>query len=170
MRKNIYIKDEDLGLYEEAERLAGDDNSLSNIIAEALKRYIAAEKAKEEIVLEVGRWPAKGAEDTFKVSFKGRLLAEDTKYNGQTHSRDDRGTDYQIYQTAKGKILVYWKDWSRWENESNTADYAVLDSLPGANDVFVGEANGDMSGNIPAGIIEEAAKALGQTAVKQLDV
>lgn len=170
MRKNIYIKDEDLGLYEEAERLAGDDNSLSNIIAEALKRYIAAEKAKEEIVLEVGRWPAKGAKDTFKVSFKGRLLAEDTAYHGQTVSRDDRGTDWQVYQTAKGKILVYWKCWSSWGNESDYADYAILDNLPEINATFIGEVGVDTSGNIPASVVEEAAKALGQDPVKRLDI
>ncbi len=170
MRKNIYIKDEDLGLYEEAERLAGDDNSLSNIIAEALKRYIAAEKAKEEIVLEVGRWPAKGTADTFKVAFNGRLLAEAVEYRGKTISRDDRGTDWAIYQTSKGKILIYWKDWSRWENEGDSADYVVLDNLPELHSTFVGDAGIDTSYNIPAGIIEEAAKALGQDPVKRLDI
>ena len=169
--KNIYIKDDDISVFDEAERLAeGNGESLSGVIAAQLRQYIEHKKMETNIVLEVGRWPAKGASDTSKVSFKGRLLAEGTKYDGQTASRDDRGIDWQIYQTAKGKILVYWRNWSCWQGEGDYADYVVVDRLPSPNDVFAGEANGDMVGNIPASIIEEAAEALGQDAVKRLDV
>jgi hypothetical protein len=171
MKKNIYVKDEDASIFEEAEQLAGSE-SLSSIIAAALRQYVENKKAEEEIILEVGNWMPRGANDTRKISFKGRLLAEGTDFCGQTMSCDDRGTDWQIYQTAKGKFLIYWKSWSRWENERDSADYAIVDELPDANTTFIGDSGlyTESSGNIPASIVEEAAEALGQKLVKRLDI
>jgi hypothetical protein len=171
MKKNIYVKDEDASIFEEAERLAGSE-SLSSIIASALKQYVEGKKAEEEIVLEVGNWRPRGANDTRKVAFKGRLLADGTDFCGQTMSRDDRGTDWAIYQTSKGKFLIYWKNWSRWENESDSADYTIVDELPEPDTTFIGDSGlyTESSGNIPASIVEDAAKALGQNLVKRLDI
>lgn len=170
MRKNIYVKDEDVSVFEEAEQLAGNDESLSSIIAATLRQYVEQKKSEEEIVLEVGRWPAKGASDTFKVSFKGRLLAEGTVLSGQTGSRDDRGTDWAIYQTEKGKFLIWWKDWSRWENESDIADYAIISALPERGTTFIGAETENVSSKIPGDVVAEAAAKAGQSNVKHLDI
>jgi len=42
--KTIYIRKEDLPIFEEAEKLGGD--SLSAVIAEAVKRFVSVKKAE----------------------------------------------------------------------------------------------------------------------------
>lgn len=93
-QKTIYVADKDLALFDKAEELGGD--SLSAVIADALRRYVDQKEAEaqgyEEHVIEVGRWK----EDTRQVKIVGRVIASMTQWHGQTSSRDDRGTDYQI--------------------------------------------------------------------------
>jgi len=64
--KTIYVKDEDLQVFEEAEKLGGD--SLSGIIAEALRRFVATKKAEQqgmkECNLTVGILRSQGDDDT----------------------------------------------------------------------------------------------------------
>jgi len=70
--KTVYIKDADLEVFEKAERLGGD--SISPVIAEALRRFVAIKKAEaagmQEHTLEVG-----AGDDVKKVRFIGRELA-----------------------------------------------------------------------------------------------
>lgn len=161
--KTIYVKDEDLSIFEEAEKLGGD--SLSAVIAQAVKRFVAAERSKaqgmEEHTLEVGQVKARGADDTRKVRFVGRKLAEQTSYTGQTSSQDDRGTNYAIYQTKAGKIIVHWESWSRWDGEGSSADYATLDALP--------EHGAEIYERLPGGLLQEAAETLGEELVEFID-
>ncbi len=171
--KTIYVRDEDISLFEEAERLGGD--SLSSVIAEALRRFVATKRAEQqgmkEYNLTVGVLRSQGADDTRKVRFVGRLLAEAEVLTGQTSSRDDRGTDYRIYQTQGGKILVWWKNWTRWERENDTADYAVLDQLPGYDDEISGKVHGEHlpPGTLPGSLLQEAAEALGRELVEWVE-
>lgn len=171
--KTIYVKDEDLGLFEEAEKLGGE--SLSGIIAEALRRFVATKRAEvqgmKEHILTVGVLRSQGDDDTRKVRFVGRMLSSAEVFTGQTSSRDDRGTDYKIYQTQAGRILVWWKNWSRWEGESDYTDYAVMDALPGYDDDIFGRAHGDMLGpvELPGSLLQEAAEALGQELVEFIE-
>ena len=168
--KTIYVRDEDLQVYEDAEKLGGD--SLSSVIAEALRRFVDVKRAEaqgmDEHHLEVGIFRGSGTSDLRRVRFVGRQLAAGGKYSGQTSSGDDRGVVYGIYQTRAGKILIWWKHWSRWENENDTADYAVKDALPGYDDEVWGKAL-DSPMDIPGSLLQEAAEALGQELVEYVE-
>src|SRR5690554_1809105 len=96
----------------------------------------------QEYKLKAGVLRSRGADDTRKVRFVGRLLAEAEVFTGQTNDRRDRGTVYQIYQTKAGRILVWWKKWTRWEGEPQVMDYAVMDGLPGYDDEISGKVHG----------------------------
>ncbi|MBC7340873.1 MAG: EXLDI protein [Clostridia bacterium] len=159
--KTIYIRESDLEIFDRAEKL-GTAESLSAAIAEALRRYVAAEEARlkgmEEITLTVGTWGGgQGEPDTKKVRFTGRLLAD-----GRTYAdRDTRGVDWAIYQTKKGQILLYRETWSRWQGEESAAVYRVYPSL--------GEL-ADANPDLPGSILERAREALGLKTVEELDV
>ncbi len=168
MRKTIYVKDEDEAIFEEA-LMFGEDN-LSRVIADALKAYVAAKKAEEEVILKVGTWRDQGANDVHKIAFRGRLLSTARVYHGQTSSGDDRGVDWELYQTEKGKFILWWLDWSRWEGEPDVADYMVLDDLPHHGMVCCDTITGDPSYPVPGELIEEAAEVLGRDTVKHLDI
>ncbi|WP_461369021.1 hypothetical protein [Candidatus Darwinibacter acetoxidans] len=171
--KTIYVKDEDVSLFEEAEKLGGD--SLSSVIAEALRRFVSVKRAErqgmQEYTLPVGVLRSQGDDDIRQIRFVGRKLAEAEVLTGQTSSRDDRGTDYKIYQTQAGRILVWWQRWSRWERENDAADYAVLDQLPGYDDDIFGRVHGDMLGpvELPGSLLQDAAEALGQELVEFIE-
>lgn len=171
--KTIYVKDEDLQVFEEAEKLGGD--SLSSIIAEALRRFVATKRAEQqgmqEYTLSVGILRSQGDDDTRKVRFVGRLLAEAEVLTGQTSSRssrDDQGTDYKIYQTQAGRILVWWKRWTRWEGGSDFLDYAVFDALPGYDDEIYGKVL-DLIEKLPGNLLQAAAEALGEELVEFIE-
>ena len=168
--KTIYVRDEDLQVYEDAEKLGGD--SLSGIIAEALRRFVAVKRAEmfgmREHALTVGVLRSQGADDTRKVRFVGRLLAEATVYSGQTSDRRDRGTCYRVYQTKAGKILIWWKNWSRWEGENDVTDYAVLNALPGYDDEVPGKID-DYPISLPGSLLQAAAEALGEELVEYVE-
>ena len=172
--KTIYVRDEDVSLFEEAEKLGGD--SLSSVIAEALRRFVATKKAEQqgmqEYTLSVGVLRSQGDDDTRKVRFVGRLLAEaEVLTDHQTSSRssrDDRGTDYKIYQTQAGRVLVWWKRWTRWEGGSDLLDYAVFDALPGYDDEVCGKVL-DLIEKLPGSLLQEAAEALGEELVEYVE-
>ena len=171
--KTIYVKDEDVQLFEEAEKLGGD--SLSGVIAEALKRFVDAKRAEgqgtQEYTLEVGVFRDEGADNVRKVRFVGRLLAKDTVYTGTMSDRKDRGSTYQIYQTKAGKILVTWRNWTRWQGGNDTADYAVFNELPDYDDEIDGKVL-DLCippETLPGSLLQEAAEALGRELVEWVE-
>ena len=125
----------------------------------------------QEYNLKVGILRSQGADDIRTIRFVGRLLAEATVYSGQTSDRKDRGTDYRVYQTKAGKVLVWWKKWTRWEGESDLLDYVVLSTLPGYDDEVYGKVHGDMLGpvELPGSLLQEAAEALGQELVEFIE-
>ena len=168
--KTIYVREEDLPVFEEAEKLGGD--SLSAVIAEAVKRFVAVKRAEgqgmEEHNLTAGTLRAVGDDDIRTIRFVGRLLAEATVYSGQTSDRRDRGTCYRVYQTRAGKILVWWEKWSRWEGENDVTDYAVLNALPGYDDEVPGKID-DYPISLPGSLLQEAAEALGEELVEWIE-
>lgn len=161
MKKSIYIKDEDAAVFEEAAALGGDN--LSGIIADAVKQYVEKKKAEKRVILEVGMWPAKGAADTKKISFKGRLLAD-------VETGDDRGTRWQLYQTERGKYVLCWRNWTKYDGEPVTVDYAILDNLPERGTEYEGEVLGAFSHSVPGELIEKAGEALNKDIVEHLDI
>jgi len=171
--KTIYVRDEDLQFFEEAEKLGGD--SLSAVIAEAVRRFVDAKQAEaqgmKEVTLPVGVLRSQGDDDTRKVRFDGRLLSSAEIFTGQTSDGRDRGTDYRIYQTKAGKILVWWQRWTRWENENDLLDYAVFDQLPGYDDEVFGKVHGEHlpPETLPGSLLQEAAEALGRELVEYVE-
>jgi hypothetical protein len=167
--KTIYIKDEDMPLFERAAEIAGD--SLSSVIADALRDYVRRKGAEgagiREITLEVGTWPGKGEKNTRKVAFEGTKLGDLTVFSGQTNSRDDRGVDWEIYRTKKGKYLIYRHVWSRWQNECSYAEYYIMDKIP-KPDSTIKTKDGDYI-EVPAGLVQKAMEAVGQM-VEILDI
>lgn len=115
----------------------------------------------QEYNLKAGVLRSQGADDTRKVRFVGRLLAEAEVFTGQTNDRRDRGTCYRVYQTKAGRILVWWKKWTRWEGEPQVMDYAVLDQMPGYDDEISGKVHG-FPEILPGELLQEAAEALGE--------
>ena len=168
--KTIYVREEDLPVFEEAERLGGD--SLSGIIAEALRRFVDVKRAElfgmQEYTLPVGVLRSQGDDDVRTVRFVGRLLAEAEEFTGQTSDRKDRGTYYRVYQTKAGKILIWWKNWSRWEGENDVTDYAVLNALPGYDDEVSGKID-DYPISLPGSLLQAAAEALGEELVEWIE-
>ena len=122
----------------------------------------------QEHILTVGVLRSRGADDTRKVRFVGRLLAEAEVLTGQLSDRKDRGTDYRIYQTKAGKILVWWNNWTRWEEEPQVMDYAVLDQLPGYDDEISGKVYG-FPQVLPGYLLQKAAEELGEELVEFVD-
>jgi len=171
--KTIYVRDEDVSLFEEAEKLGGD--SLSSIIAEALRRFVAVKRAEvqgmQEYTLPVGVLCSQGDDDIRQIRFVGRKLAEADVYHGQTNDRRDRGTVYQIYQTKAGRVLVWWKRWTRWEGGSDLLDYAVMSTLPGYDDEISGKVHGEHlpPETLPGSLLQEAAEALGEELVEYVE-
>ena len=162
MRKNIYIRDEDQGIFEKAEAIGGENFSAT--IAEAVRQFVETEEAKaegmEEVELEVGVAYSHGANDLKKVRFLGKKIADVCVYSGQTSSRDDRGTDFTLYLTKKGKYLLYRLFWSRWENEDNESWYKIYDSMSQVMSVD----------GIPCDLLQEAGEALGVDTAEYLDI
>ena len=169
--KTIYVKDEDLAIFEEAEKLGGD--SLSAVIAEAVKRFVSVKRGEgadmKEYTLNVGIFRTQGVDDTRKIRFVGRLLAEGTTYSGQFSDGRDRGTKYRIYQSRAGKVIPVWEHWSDHDGENTTVDYIVLGSLPDQNDEFEGAGFGIPVSGFPGSLLQEAAEKLGQEMVEFIE-
>jgi len=162
VRKNIYIKDEDAAMFDRAEILSGDN--FSAMLAESVRRFVEVEEAKgdsmTEVELETGVYYSGPASDDVKtIKFVGRLIADAEAYTGQTSERKDRGTDYKLYLTKKGKYLLHAKYWTCWQGEDGQAWYKVYDSLSQA-----------ASDDIPGSLIQEAGEALGMDTAEYLDV
>ena len=137
--RTIYVSDADVPVFEEAQRLAGDN--LSATIAQALRRFVAARQASEtgfkDVMVQVGK-----VAYTSK-RFTGRLLARG-RLSGAEQAR--RAT-YEVYQTPKGNFAVYAKesrnmmyrpaggwdnaetDWSVWSDDRAEYRLDVYSSL-----------------------------------------
>jgi hypothetical protein len=107
--------------------------------------------------IEVGVFSDRSSDDTRKIRFIGKQIASAWVYSGQTGSQDDRGTDYTLYLTKKGKLLLCCKHWSRWQGEDTTVTYEIYDSLAEIE-------------NVPGSLIQDAGEALGMDTAEYLDV
>lgn len=163
--KTIYVKDEDLPIFERAQELGG--NSLSRIIVEALRRYIEVEEAKaegfREIIISVGHTKmADDAREWRKVKFTGKLLAEADR------DAPFAPADYKVYLTQKGNLLLYMVLGPMVPRESEESDEAEKDEqhLYFTYDSFDELRNAQ----IPAEILADVARKLGQDYIETLDV
>lgn len=168
MRISVYAHDEDLDMFGEIAEWHG--GNVSSAVTEAVKRYYESRKTRDEVVIEVGYSGGRSADDTKRVSFTGKLLATAVTFHGQTSDGMDRGTDWCLYMTGKGKYLVRWETWSKWDGERNIADYDILEKLPQRGDVLYGKATDEESPPVPGHLVTEAAESSGASAVERLDV
>lgn len=103
------------------------------------------EKEYEDITLEVGIWYFDGTKEARKIKFQGRELKVDDRF--YTHDWNDVGTDYHIYETADGKYILYWTNWSKRKDDIQTKDYAILYQFPLPNMTYIGTMFCDRSGS-----------------------
>ena len=57
-----------------------------------------------------------------------------TRYEGQTSSRDDRGTDYTIFKIGEDRYRVHVVHWNRWQGEGGRAYLLPSDEDPWSPD------------------------------------
>jgi EXLDI family protein len=110
--KTIYVADGDLPIFERAQELAREN--LSATIAQALRRFVAAEEARSqgfgEIVLRVGNHGTYTSK-----AFIGRELAKRREREVESHTI----VTQNVYETAKGRLVLYTRtipDWYAWQS------------------------------------------------------
>ena len=162
-RKTIYIKDEDLQIFERAEQIGGE--SISAIIADALEKYIEVKELEKtgmgEREIEVGRFGARG-DDYDVIKFIGREIAHYQENVGETSSGDDRYLVHTVFQTAKGKLLYYREFVSLWERDTSRREYFVVENI---------EELKNIDGvHVPASVIREAKESLEGDGAVFLDI
>lgn len=154
-KRNIYVKEKDIKVFEDAEAIGKD--SISNIIVEALNLYIAERKMTdqgfEKVVVNLGT-KEYGTSKTKKVYFNG-------KYLSGFEYVDDKNSYYNIsiYVTIKDKILIY-QNQSYIGKQKDIYEYYIYNSLEEAQKQHY----------IPKNIYQEAIKALENESMIYLDV
>jgi len=159
--KTIYVKDEDLPIFERARELS--DDSLSGMIVEALRRYIKAEEARaegfQEIIIPVS-YTKDESHGWRKIRFTGKLLAE---------AREDSPfRDYKVYLTQRGKLILYmvFGPIVQREAEENGESEEDENRLYRIYDSFDELRNA----KIPDELLEDVAQKLEQDYIETLDV
>ncbi len=107
-QKTIYVRDEDLKIFEEAEELSKkegiEEHSLSSIIAASLQMYInqkeAITKGFRLTNLAIGIH-TEYLDYENHIEFLGKEIARHSEKN------DTKKKNYTLYQTYKGKLLLY---------------------------------------------------------------
>ena len=97
--RTIYIADADLAIYDEAQRLAGDN--LSATIVKALKQYIETQTLAQHDLQEITIWV--GRQSLTPKRFVGQMLARG-RYSG---SRTGWSEILEVYLTRKGAIALH---------------------------------------------------------------
>lgn len=105
--KTIYVTDSDLPTFERAQELAGDN--LSATIAQALRKFIKSEEAKDEGFEEIRIKEGEKGTFTYK-RFIGKELARTNIFDREAK----RATVLIVYQTAKKKFALYTKEIHNW--------------------------------------------------------
>lgn len=91
--KTLYVKAEDLPVWEKAEELAGRQ-SMSALVTDLLRNWVE-EQGRNRVVLEVDDDDGRGRH---KVAFYGRQLLV---------FENAVGNQRLVYQTAKGRLAIY---------------------------------------------------------------
>ena len=128
-RRNVYVREADQELWEEAERLSG--GNLSALLTSALRSYLASTKVLEgdmnRILVEVPK-PGGG---TRRVAFTGRWLVVP---DDDVRSVASSGVRYGIALTEGGRIAVHFE-----HVNSGPRGFSVYDHLDEAENAGVPE-------------------------------
>ena len=170
--KTIYVSDGDLPLYERAQEIAG--GNLSAAIANALRRYVDVERARQEgfdeITVRVG--PGAGR----KVRFSGILLGE------WANSSWSKYEVFRVYRGRTGKYVVHVE---------RTAEFETLDaegkpagwfgqltglgnvshrSSPGESTLEVVATLDELREKVPPQLFDVVARGAKQPPIEDLDI
>jgi hypothetical protein len=109
-RRNVYVRDEDEGIWERAEKLAGEA-PMSRVITDALRAYVSGREGTPMLRQVIAT--TRGGEKITKA-FIGRWLIEPDEGYRSEHEDDARletqgraGTTFAVAETAKENIVVY---------------------------------------------------------------
>ena len=140
--KQIYVKKEDLVLFEKAEKY-GNDN-FSKFVIETLREYVKQQEKKvdsegfSQIDLEVGRFLPEPESISIK-RIRGKQIAylEIHEVGGAPWDRED--SKYSVYLTKKGNYVFWNRSWDLYDEEKDDegnyipkewANILVLSDLP----------------------------------------
>ncbi|WP_053961236.1 hypothetical protein [Sulfobacillus thermosulfidooxidans] len=104
-RRTLYVREEDQVIWEKAEALS-DQESMSALVTEALRRFILAKEQAagtspyQRIELEITEINRNGMPYDRKVAFTGRELVDDGPL--------------VVYETAKHRLLFYHEELQRY--------------------------------------------------------
>ena len=132
MNKTIYIRDEDLPIWERARELAGD--KLSPAIVAGLKRFVADKEAEEAAAKGFERISVKfnDADDHYiprVKAFVGKWIIPLDKPARATNEDGDRRWSYSVAITAKGAAVFFWVEEDR---DTLAEHFKVFPSLESA--------------------------------------
>ena len=123
MNKTIYIRDEDVGIWDRARELSGD--KLSPVIVAALKRFVAEREAQprgyERIVVEFN-----DSLDNYlpkAKAFLGRWII--SREDPLIEQDGSERTAYAVAETAKGAVVVF-----RLDEDAYGGEFAKLLTYP----------------------------------------
>jgi len=128
--KSIYVKEEDMPVFDRAVEVFG--SSLSAIIADSVKKRLQDAEASGELdmahqsimVGTLGGVDRPDDEDNLrKVGFKGRMVGA-FKESLDRGRQGTRRRIWKAYLTQKGKGLIWCKYETQWQGE---ADYMITD-------------------------------------------
>lgn len=148
--RTIYVSDADLPVFEEAQRLAGDN--LSATIARALRRFTEVQQSQangfKDITVQVGKVAY------IPKRFTGRSLAKGQVGGPAT----PRQTSYEVFQTVKGRFALHSKEQSHWGDSRAEYRLEVFDTLE------------ELQPHIPEELYRAVALNLGDDPVEVLDI
>ena len=140
--KQIYVKKEDLDLFEKAEKY-GNDN-FSKFVMEALREYVKQQEKKvdaegfSQIDLEVGRFLPLPEKISVK-RIRGKQIACHEVHESGAAPWDKEDSKYSLFLTKKGNYVFWCHSWNTYNEEQDedgnyipteTAEFIVLDQLP----------------------------------------
>ena len=154
-QKQIYVKKEDLPLWEAAEKYG---SSMSGTIMDALRSFVDAKAAAEQGMSEhtvktSNEW------ESSKKRFIGRLIAE------KFYSPNEHETyEWAVYQCRRGFLV-----WGQWDGSALgrpiTADFVTGKTIAALRDVEIS----DVVGKIPNDLLDTAADEIGEP-IDMLDI
>jgi hypothetical protein len=126
MNKTIYVKDEDVEIWDRAKELAGE--KLSPVIMQALRAYVLEQEGKQRGVerIEIRYRDAKDNGLPKAKAFWGQWIYSAAK----PLSFSDENYYYAIAITAKGNIVIY--SWRENEEGKHGETFDIFPSLEDA--------------------------------------
>jgi EXLDI family protein len=149
--KTIYVSQNDLPVFEEAQQIAGE--ALSSVIARALREYVARHREKEKDMKEVSVKVGKK-----KIEREQRFMAAEAgKWKGLSDDKE-WWLEAAIYRTQKGRWAVYldYKGMAMLTRKSwQEAAWEVEDQRHA--ELVVGDKIDDFKGKLPEALIRHIA-------------